>query len=65
MAVKLIEQTEDTCGGRMRIAGRRIPTMHLHALHLQGAPVEELCSEYDLTPEQVWAALIHEGVGHA
>lgn len=53
-----IVKTPNVCGGRPRIAGRRIRVQDIYVWHAQeGVSVAELAAEYDLTPGQVYAAL--------
>ena len=53
-----IEMTPGTCGGRPRIAGRRIRVQDVVAWHLkQGQTIEWIVSEFGLTLSEVYAAL--------
>ncbi len=55
-----IQSTPGTCGGRPRIAGRRIAVGHVAEWHLhQGMSVEEIAAEYDLDPAAVHAAMAY------
>ncbi len=44
-------------GGKPRIAGKGILVQHIAALHNHGWTVEDLLTEYDLTPGEAYAAL--------
>ena len=56
----LIAETPGTCGGRPRIAGRRITVENVAVWHERmGLEADVICSEYGLTLGQVHAALAH------
>jgi uncharacterized protein (DUF433 family) len=53
-----IESTPGVCGGRPRIAGRRITVAQIASWHVkQEWPVSQIVSEFNLTPADVHAAL--------
>src|SRR5438874_6159418 len=53
-----IAETPGTCGGKPRIAGRRIKVQHIAIWHLQmGMPIKRIASEYDLSLADIHAAL--------
>ena len=52
-----IVETPGTCGGRPRIAGRRIRVQDVAIWHQQGVSVNEMQSEYDLELADIYAAL--------
>lgn len=53
-----IQRTPDVCGGKPRIAGRRITVAHVAVAHEEaGLDAEAIAAEYDLTLGQVHAAL--------
>lgn len=55
-----IVKTPGTCGGRPRIAGRRITVQHIAIWHeMEGMSPEEIASEFDLTLAQVHGALAY------
>ncbi|MEW6366617.1 MAG: DUF433 domain-containing protein [Acidobacteriota bacterium] len=59
-AVEHIVSTPGVCGGRPRIAGRRITVENVAIWHEQmGMTVEQIASEYDLTLADVHAALAY------
>lgn len=56
----LIVETPGTCGGRPRIAGRRVTVENVAVWHERmGLEADVICSEYNLTLGQVHAALAH------
>lgn len=56
----LIVRTPDTCGGRPKIAGRRLSVEQIAVLTKQGLTPEEIVQEYDsLTLAEVHAALAY------
>ena len=56
----LIVRTPGTCGGRPRIAGRRLSVQQIAVLSKQGLSPQEIVQEYDdLTLAQVHAALAY------
>jgi uncharacterized protein (DUF433 family) len=55
-----LEITSGICGGKPRIAGHRITVQDVVTWHeLQGRSVDEISSDYDLTPAEVHAALTY------
>ena len=55
-----IEVTPEVCGGRPRLAGRRITVQHIAVQHERlGRSVDEIASEHDLTLADVYAALAY------
>jgi len=55
-----IEITPGTCGGKPRIAGRRITVQNIAIWHERmGMGVDEIASEYDLSLADVYAALAY------
>lgn len=55
-----IVKTPGVCGGRPRIAGRRIPVHQIASGYLrQGMGLEEFREAYDLSEAQVYAALAY------
>ncbi len=55
-----ITATDDTRGGKPRLAGRRITVADVAWWHVQeGRPVEEIVAQYELTYAQVYAALAY------
>ncbi|MFB8791725.1 MAG: DUF433 domain-containing protein [Potamolinea sp.] len=56
----LIVSTPGTCGGRPRIAGRRVSVQAIAVLYKQGMKPEEIVEEFEfLTLAQVYAALAY------
>ncbi|NER39151.1 MAG: DUF433 domain-containing protein [Oscillatoria sp. SIO1A7] len=56
----LIVQTPGVCGGRSRIAGRRLSVQQVAVLYKEGLSPEEIAEEFDsLTLAQVHAALAY------
>ena len=56
----LIVKTPETCGGRPRIAGRRLSVQQVAVLDQEGLTPEEIAAEFDsLTLAQVHAALAY------
>jgi len=56
----LIVETPGTCGGRPRIVDRRITVENIVVWHERlGQSADEICSEYNLTLGQVYAALAY------
>lgn len=56
----LIVETPGTCGGRPRIAGRRITVENIAVWHERmGLEADVICSEHDLTLGRVHAALAY------
>jgi len=55
-----IEITPGVCGGKARIAGRRIRVQDIVAFHLRwGQPVDEIAHEYELDRADIYAALAY------
>jgi uncharacterized protein (DUF433 family) len=55
-----IESTPEIAGGEPRIAGHRITVRNIAVWHERlGKSVDEICSEYDLTLADVYAALAY------
>lgn len=55
-----IELTPDVCGGRPRIAGRRIRVQDIAEWHVhQGQSVESIADDFRLTFSDVYAALAY------
>jgi uncharacterized protein (DUF433 family) len=60
MAVDLVpglSADPDVAFGKPVIAGTRVPASQVLALLATGAAPDEICAEYDLTPDQLRAAL--------
>lgn len=56
----LIVRTPETCGGRPRIAGRRVSVQQMAVLSKKGLSAEEIVNEYEfLNLAQVYAALAY------
>lgn len=56
----LIVKTPDTCGGRPRIAGRRLSVQQIAVLYKQRLAPEQIAEEYaGLTFAEVYAALAY------
>lgn len=54
----MLEQSDDTCGGRLRIAGTRITVHQIAALHKQGLAAQQVVENCPyITLAQVYAAL--------
>ncbi|GIX00557.1 MAG: hypothetical protein KatS3mg111_3889 [Pirellulaceae bacterium] len=57
---KLLVQTPDVCGGRIRIDGTRLTVHRLAVLYKQGQSPEEIATTYpQLTLGQIYAALTY------
>lgn len=55
-----IENTPEVCGGKPRLAGRRITVQHIAVEHERlGLSVDEIASEHDLELAEVYAALAY------
>jgi uncharacterized protein (DUF433 family) len=55
-----IVATPGTLGGKPRIAGRRISVEDIAIWHVKlGKAVDEICTEYDLSLAEVYAALAY------
>lgn len=56
----LIAENPGTCGGRPRVAGRRITVENIAIWHERmGLSADQICLEYDLNLAQVYAALAY------
>ncbi len=56
----LIVSTPDICGGRPRIAGRRISVEQISVLHKQGLTPDNIKNEYEgVSLEQIYAAIAY------
>ncbi|MFE1748317.1 DUF433 domain-containing protein [Coleofasciculus sp. H7-2] len=56
----LIVRTPETCGGRPRIAGRRVSVQAIAVLYKQGMSPEEIAEEFEfVTLAQIYAALAY------
>jgi uncharacterized protein (DUF433 family) len=54
----MLEQSDDTCGGRLRIAGTRITVHQIAALHKRGLAAQQVVENCPyITLAQVYAAL--------
>ena len=57
---ELIVKTEGTCGGRAKVAGRRIPVSSVYRWFQSGLPPEDILSKYEaLTLVEVYAAVTY------
>ena len=57
---KFIEITPDVCGGKPRVAGRRITVQNIAIWHERmGLSADEIASDYDLSLAEVHAALAY------
>lgn len=55
-----IVQTLDTCGGRARLAGRRIPVSSVYRWFLSGLAPEDILEKYDgVTLAEIYAAVTY------
>lgn len=55
-----IVSTPDTCGGRPRVAGRRITVQHIAIDHERlGRSADQIASDYELSLAQVYAGLAY------
>jgi uncharacterized protein (DUF433 family) len=60
LAIEHIVKTPGVCGGRPRVAGRRITVDFIvNGVERLGASIEEMVEAYDLSPAQVHAALAY------
>lgn len=59
LSIDAITSNPDIRGGRPSIAGRAITVADLVARYLNGVPLEDLASNFDLTFGQVHAALAY------
>jgi uncharacterized protein (DUF433 family) len=56
--INYIEVTPSVCGGKPRIAGRRITVQNVVVLYrIHGWSVEQITEELELTPSEIHAAL--------
>lgn len=56
----MLVQTQDVCGGRIRIDGTRITVARIATLYKQGLTAEEIATTYShLSLGQVYAALAY------
>lgn len=56
----LVIKTPGTCGGRARIAGRRIPVSSVYRWFLSGEPPEDILGKYEgVTLAEIYAALTY------
>jgi len=54
----LIVKTPETCGGRARIAGKRIPVSSLYRWFLQGCEPEDILEKFDgVALAEIYAAI--------
>lgn len=57
---QLIVKTPGTCGGRARIAGRRVPVSSLYRWFLKGLGPEDILEKYDgATLAEIYAAITY------
>lgn len=57
---QFIVKTTGTCGGRARVAGRRIPVSSIYRWFLNGHAPEDILQKYEgLTLAQVYAAITY------
>lgn len=55
-----IAQTPGTCGGRARLAGRRIPVSSVYRWFLSGLAPEDILEKYDgVTLAEIYAAVTY------
>jgi uncharacterized protein (DUF433 family) len=55
---QLIVKTPETCGGRARIAGKRIPVSSLYRWFLQGCEPEDILEKFDgVALAEIYAAI--------
>jgi uncharacterized protein (DUF433 family) len=60
LAIEHIVKTPGVCGGRPRVAGRRITVDFIvNGVERLGASIDEMVEAYDLSPAQVHAALAY------
>ncbi|MCJ2053636.1 DUF433 domain-containing protein [Methylobacterium sp. J-070] len=57
-----IEERLDILGGEPVLRGTRIPARHVAEMARQGASTAELGQEFDLSPQQVEAAILYDQV---
>ena len=54
----MIVKTPETCGGRARIAGKRIPVSSLYRWFLQGCEPEDILEKFDgVALAEIYAAI--------
>ena len=57
---QLIVKTPDTCGGRARVASRRIPVSSVYRWFLSGLAPEDILEKYDgVTLAEIYAAVTY------
>jgi uncharacterized protein (DUF433 family) len=57
---QLIVKTPGTCGGRARVAGRRVPVSSIYRWFLRGHEPEDIMAKYEaLTLAEVYAAIAY------
>jgi uncharacterized protein (DUF433 family) len=55
---QLIVKTPGTCGGRARLAGRRIPVSSIYRWFLQGSAPEDILDKFDgASLSEIYAAI--------
>ena len=60
LPMEYIESTPDVCGGKPRVAGRRITVQNVAVLHeFRQWSVEQIATELELSLSQVYAALAY------
>ena len=57
---QLIVKTPGTCGGRARVAGRRVPVSSIYRWFLRGRAPEDILEKYEaLSLAEVYAAIAY------
>jgi uncharacterized protein (DUF433 family) len=57
---ELIVKTPETCGGRARVAGRRVPVSSVYRWFLSGHAPEDILEKYEgLSLAQIYAAIAY------
>lgn len=57
---QLIVRTADTCGGRARIAGRRVPVSSIYRWFLRGCAPEDMLEKFEgLRLAEIYAAIAY------
>ena len=57
---QLIVKTPGTCGGRARVAGRRVPVSSIYRWFLRGNAPEDILEKYEgLTLAEIYAAVAY------
>jgi uncharacterized protein (DUF433 family) len=57
---QFIARTPDTCGGRARVAGRRIPVSSIYRWFLNGSGPEDILEKYEgLTLAEIYASIAY------